>query len=202
LLSAEVASLKSSKLRVQPAGARVDGNSPGDQTAEASSGRSTSRLRQRSRLVRREFYIVYLALKDRRTPWYAKAVAGCAVGYIFSPIQFIPSFIPLIGFADDILVLSLGLRLVRRLTPKGVFAELHMHARLVEAGRCEKILTGTSSVAAVFILAIWLLAAAASAALALHAARAAAAGWPGHGRAPAGERGNIASGAPSTSQGP
>jgi len=183
-------------------GASIGCNSPCDQTAEPSSGRYTSRLQQRSRAVRREFYVVYLAVKDRRTPWYAKAVAACAIGYIISPIQFIPSFIPLIGFADDILVLSLGLRLVRRLTPKDVFSELHMHARLVETCRCEKIQTGASSVVAVLILAAWLLAAAASAALGLHAARAAAAGWHGHGRAPAAEPGDSASGGSSTSQAP
>jgi len=183
-------------------GPRVDANTPCDQTAEPSSGRYTSRLQQRSRAVRREFYVVYLAVKDRRTPWYAKAVAACAIGYIISPIQFIPSFIPLIGFADDILVLSLGLGLLKRLTPRDVFGELHMHARLVETCRCEKIQTGASSVVAVLILAIWMLAAAASAALALHAARAAAAGWSGHGRAPAAEPGDSASGASSTSQGP
>ena len=37
-------------------------------------------------------------------PWYARLVAACTVGYLFSPIQFIPSFIPVIGFSDDLLV--------------------------------------------------------------------------------------------------
>jgi uncharacterized membrane protein YkvA (DUF1232 family) len=62
-------------------------------------------------------------LKHPHTPWAARIVASLSVGYIFSPIQLIPTFIPVIGQLDDIAVLLLGMKLVRRLTPGAVLAE-------------------------------------------------------------------------------
>src|ERR1700753_2345764 len=58
-----------------------------------------------------------LLLKHSRVPWTSRFVAGCVLTYLVSPIQLIPSFIPVIGQLDDLLVLFLGMKLIRRLTP-------------------------------------------------------------------------------------
>jgi uncharacterized membrane protein YkvA (DUF1232 family) len=63
------------------------------------------------------------ALKHPQVPWHAKAVAGCAVLYVFSPIQLIPNFIPIIGQLDDVLVVSLGVKFLRRSVPQTVIDE-------------------------------------------------------------------------------
>lgn len=63
------------------------------------------------------------------TPWPARVAAGCAVAYVFSPIQLIPTFIPLIGQLDDLLVVYAGAKLVRRLTPNSVLAECEARAQ-------------------------------------------------------------------------
>jgi uncharacterized membrane protein YkvA (DUF1232 family) len=68
-------------------------------------------------------------LKHPNVPWHAKAVAGCAVAYLLSPIQLIPTFIPVIGQMDDLLVLFLGMKLVRKLTPAEIVAECEAKAR-------------------------------------------------------------------------
>jgi uncharacterized membrane protein YkvA (DUF1232 family) len=68
------------------------------------------RFLQRFRVVRRAFW-------HPQVPWYAKLVAGFVVGYVFSPIQLIPNFIPIIGQLDDVLVVSLGMSLLRRWVP-------------------------------------------------------------------------------------
>jgi uncharacterized membrane protein YkvA (DUF1232 family) len=57
------------------------------------------------------------------TPIGAKAVAVCALAYLFSPIQLIPTFIPIIGQLDDLFVLYLGLKLAIKLTPQSVLTE-------------------------------------------------------------------------------
>jgi uncharacterized membrane protein YkvA (DUF1232 family) len=57
------------------------------------------------------------------TPVSAKAVAVCALAYLFSPIQLIPTFIPIIGQLDDLFVLYLGLKFAIRLTPDSVLTE-------------------------------------------------------------------------------
>jgi len=56
-------------------------------------------------------------------PFRSRLVAGCAVAYIFSPIQLIPTFIPVIGQLDDLFVLWLGTKLLRKLTPRAVLEE-------------------------------------------------------------------------------
>ena len=43
--------------------------------------------------------------------------------YLVSPIQLIPTFIPVIGQMDDLFVLYVGMKLVRKLTPKDVVDE-------------------------------------------------------------------------------
>ncbi|MGB2617378.1 MAG: DUF1232 domain-containing protein, partial [Candidatus Acidiferrales bacterium] len=65
--------------------------------------------------VQREAYVYYFAFKHPRVPWYAKLVAACSAAYLFSPIQLIPSYIPVIGFLDDFLVLFLAARLLQRI---------------------------------------------------------------------------------------
>jgi uncharacterized membrane protein YkvA (DUF1232 family) len=41
--------------------------------------------------------VIYLVLKHPQSPFLAKAIAALSIAYIFSPIQLIPSFIPVIG---------------------------------------------------------------------------------------------------------
>lgn len=78
--------------------------------------------------VVRQTRIMMLVLRHPGVPWFAKVVAGCSVGYIFSPIQLIPSFIPVIGQLDDLAVLFLGMKLLRRLTPAAIFADCEAQA--------------------------------------------------------------------------
>jgi uncharacterized membrane protein YkvA (DUF1232 family) len=58
-----------------------------------------------------------------RVPWFAKAVAACSLGYLVSPVQLIPTFLPVVGQMDDLFVVFLGMTLVRRLTPPEVLKE-------------------------------------------------------------------------------
>ena len=67
--------------------------------AERCAGRSECKLQpwlagRRARQLQAEVYALYLAYRDPRVPWYAKAVAVCVVGYALSPIDLIPDFIP------------------------------------------------------------------------------------------------------------
>ncbi|HLJ90010.1 MAG TPA: YkvA family protein [Candidatus Angelobacter sp.] len=112
--------------------------------------------------IRREVRIVWLIFKDRRTPWHARLIAACAAGYIFSPIQVIPSFIPVIGFLDDFIVLSLGVKLMKRLTPAAVIDECCERAAepSVSSAPRTRETRFFGACATVLIVVIWLLAAA------------------------------------------
>ncbi len=79
-------------------------------------------------LVRAEILVLTLVARDARTPWYAKLIASLAAGYSFSPLQLIPSFIPVFGLLDDVVVLALGVRLALRMTPPQVLASCRKRA--------------------------------------------------------------------------
>ena len=48
-------------------------------------------------------------LRDPRVPRRTKLVVGAAVAYIASPVDLIPDFIPVVGLADDLLVLTFAI---------------------------------------------------------------------------------------------
>jgi uncharacterized membrane protein YkvA (DUF1232 family) len=94
------------------------------------------RWKQRARLLKIEAYTLYLACKDPRVPWYAKAVAACVAGYAFSPIDLIPDPIPVLGYLDDLVLVPLGVLAARQMIPKRVMDECRARAQVViEQGR-------------------------------------------------------------------
>jgi uncharacterized membrane protein YkvA (DUF1232 family) len=68
-----------------------------------------ARLRDWAQRVKRDVVALYLATRDPRVPWYAKAVAACVAAYALSPIDLIPDFIPVLGYLDEVIILPLGL---------------------------------------------------------------------------------------------
>lgn len=110
------------------------------------------RLRERARTLKREIYVIYLACRDPRTPWYAKAVAGVVVAYSISPLDLIPDFIPVLGFLDDAILVPLGIAVVIRLIPSDVLTECRA-AALANPRRLE------SKTGAVVIVGVWIIAA-------------------------------------------
>ena len=66
------------------------------------------RLKARARALKTEVYAIYLAARDPRTPWYAKALIFFVVAHTFSPIDLIPDFIPSLGYLDDLSITPAG----------------------------------------------------------------------------------------------
>jgi uncharacterized membrane protein YkvA (DUF1232 family) len=77
-------------------------------------------LKNRAAELLREYRIMLRALAHPGVPWYAKLVCGCAALYVVSPIQLIPNFIPIIGQLDDVLVIGLSIKLLKRSVPPAV----------------------------------------------------------------------------------
>jgi uncharacterized membrane protein YkvA (DUF1232 family) len=121
--------------------------------------------KEQARRLQKEAHVFYLVCKHPRTRWYARLLAVCTAGYLLSPIQLIPSFIPLIGFVDDFAVLFLGAKLLKKITPPDVFAECRGLAEATEARRKEEIRSTAATVASVVIASAWILAAVAASAL-------------------------------------
>ena len=73
--------------------------------------------------VKRDTLALFLAARDPRTPWYAKALAAVVVAYALSPIDLFPDFIPVLGFVDDVLILPVGIWATIKLIPPAVMNE-------------------------------------------------------------------------------
>jgi uncharacterized membrane protein YkvA (DUF1232 family) len=100
--------------------------------------KSGTNWREQAQRLREEALLFYFVFKHPRTHWYVRCIAACTVAYLFSPVQLIPSFIPVIGFLDDFLVLFVGANLVRKFTPPDVLSECHKLAEAAEVRRNEK----------------------------------------------------------------
>jgi uncharacterized membrane protein YkvA (DUF1232 family) len=81
------------------------------------------KMRQAARALKSEIAVLAAAVRDGRTPWYAKALGALIIGYALSPIDLIPDFIPVLGLLDDLILLPLGIWAVRRMIPAAVLAE-------------------------------------------------------------------------------
>jgi uncharacterized membrane protein YkvA (DUF1232 family) len=84
---------------------------------------ATATLRTGARTLFRQFRTLLRALVHPGVPWYAKLVCACAALYVVSPIQLIPNFIPIIGQLDDVLVVSVSLRFLKRSIPLTILNE-------------------------------------------------------------------------------
>lgn len=56
--------------------------------------------------------LLYYVLMDENTPWEQKGIIIGALGYFILPIDLIPDFIPVAGYADDIAALTACIKAV------------------------------------------------------------------------------------------
>nr|WP_205964261.1 YkvA family protein [Ramlibacter agri] len=110
-------------------------------------------MRQWARKLKRDGLTLWFALKDRRTPWYAKALAAFVVAYALSPIDLIPDFIPVLGYLDDVILLPVLIWLTLKLVPVGVLDDCRLHADAwLKAGQARP----RSTAGAIAISLIWI----------------------------------------------
>ncbi|WDR02990.1 YkvA family protein [Devosia algicola] len=116
------------------------------------------RARRWAKAIKRDVIAIWLAARDRRTPWTARILAAAIAAYALSPIDLIPDFIPVLGYLDDLLIVPLGILAVIKLVP----APLMVEFRQTAAHRAER---PTSRLGAIVVLLLWCLAIYASIAL-------------------------------------
>ncbi|MFQ9675075.1 MAG: YkvA family protein [Clostridium paraputrificum] len=63
---------------------------------------------------------LYLVCRKKKVPIIAKVMA---IMDMHCPIDFIPDFIPILGYLDDFILLPLGIYLCLKLIPKDLFEE-------------------------------------------------------------------------------
>jgi len=107
--------------------------------------------KQRAGQLETEIHALYLAYRDPRVVWYAKVISIAIVAYALSPIDLIPDFIPILGYADDLIIVTAGVFLIRKIIPKEVMLDCR------ERAKCESINSKAKWVAALIIILLWLL---------------------------------------------
>lgn len=117
-------------------------------------------------MLKTQTYALYLAQRDPRCPWYARAVAAAVVAYAVSPIDLIPDPIPVIGYLDDALIVPAGFWLALRLVPAEVMADARAAAEAADgdtgsAGRAAAavVIVMWVAMAALIVWTIWRVAA-------------------------------------------
>ena len=75
------------------------------------------KLKERAKQLKQDIPAVFLALKEKDTPVIAKIFAGITIAYALSPIDFIPDFIPILGYLDDLIILPLFVTVTVKLIP-------------------------------------------------------------------------------------
>ncbi|TVZ28019.1 uncharacterized protein DUF1232 [Gillisia sp. Hel_I_86] len=109
-----------------------------------------NKLKLKVEKLKQEIQVLSIAYSDPRTPWTAKLLIGLTVGYLLSPIDLIPDFIPVLGILDDLILVPLLITASIKLIPKQVILE----ARLV-ALKNPKRMKKNNWVVAFFILFLW-----------------------------------------------
>jgi uncharacterized membrane protein YkvA (DUF1232 family) len=147
----------------------VEGEFPSSTIAETTPlGHSTKTARlsaliaswtEKAQRLQKEAHVFYFAFKHPRTPWYAKLIAACAAGYLLSPIQIIPSFIPVIGFMDDLVVLVVGFKLIQKTISPEVLKECRERAEAAEAKRKASDSSVIEIVVSITVAILWLVSA-------------------------------------------
>jgi uncharacterized membrane protein YkvA (DUF1232 family) len=98
--------------------------------------------------IRVDAHAAWLAARDPRTPWYARAFGLIVTAYALSPIDLIPDFIPVLGLIDDAVLIPFGIWLFLKMVPEGVFEE----HRITAAAAAER---PGSALGAAMVVALW-----------------------------------------------
>ena len=114
-------------------------------------------LKERARRLKADIPAVFIALKDRETPWYAKFLAAITVGYALSPIDFIPDFIPVLGYLDDVLILPALVALTVRAIPEHIWERSRRQSENMWVSGKPKRWYYAIPIVAIWLIIIWLI---------------------------------------------
>lgn len=111
-----------------------------------------STLKQKAKDLKSEAQVLLIAYRDSRTPLSAKILIGITVGYLLSPIDLIPDFIPVLGFLDDVIIVPLLIAISIKLIPSKILEEARKKAK-----SNPQTLKKTNWIFAILIITLWLL---------------------------------------------
>jgi len=110
------------------------------------------KLKEKAKQLKRDIPAVFLALKKKETPWYAKVLAIMTIGYALSPIDLIPDFVPVLGYLDDLIILPIMVATTIKAVPTDIMEQCRIESkRIWKEGKPKKWYYGIP------IVLIWLI---------------------------------------------
>ncbi|AGE24009.1 MULTISPECIES: YkvA family protein [Geobacillus] len=111
-----------------------------------------------ARVLKRDIFVLYSAVRDRRVSIWLRLFMLVVVAYAFSPIDLIPDFVPVLGYIDDLLLVPLGIYIALKWLPKDVAAEHRARAEeLAKHGKPTNWAAGVLIIFLYVLLGVWLL---------------------------------------------
>ncbi|CAF0961306.1 unnamed protein product [Adineta steineri] len=86
-------------------------------------------LKAKVRRIKLESYTLVYCYQHEQCPWYAKLSIVITLGYLLSPIDLIPDFIPILGYLDDLILVPLLIILSIKLIPNHILEESREKAK-------------------------------------------------------------------------
>ena len=100
--------------------------------------------------LKKQSLVLYVAYSDSRLSYWKKIFIGLVIGYLFSPIDLIPDFIPVIGYLDDLIIVPIGIYISLRLIPKEILED---SKKKIEEENLQHIPVGKKT--AILIVLVW-----------------------------------------------
>ena len=80
-------------------------------------------LHKKLKALKQNTLLLYYACTSPNLSLWKKIFISLVVGYLFSPIDLIPDFIPILGYIDDLILVSIGIYISMKLIPKEILEE-------------------------------------------------------------------------------
>ena len=113
-----------------------------------------NKLKRWAQALEKEGLVLWFCCRHPDMPRLPKILAIIVVGYFLSPIDFIPDFIPVLGYLDDLILLPISIYFILKLVPDTVLTECRAKAAAWAAGHRP---TPKNMTAAVVIMLLWAL---------------------------------------------
>ena len=86
-------------------------------------------LKAKSEILKREITAIYYAYQNPKTKLLPKIIILFTLGYLLSPIDLIPDFIPIVGYVDDLIIVPALIALSIKLIPKEIMDDSRERAQ-------------------------------------------------------------------------
>ncbi|MHA1946145.1 MAG: YkvA family protein [Candidatus Hodarchaeales archaeon] len=112
--------------------------------------------------LKTKIIVIFLVSKSESISFWKKIFLALIIGYLLSPIDLIPDFIPIFGYLDDLIIIPIALGIAYRIIPQTLIKEKEYQAQEMELsdlplGKKTAILITLTWVVGISLLLLWII---------------------------------------------